>query len=239
MEDKSKLLLSGLRLSSRVLNALKRDGIETIGDLIGKTEPEVKQIRNMGSAAISELKEQLHKLGLSLKEEEKPKEVLGEIVKPLWEIVEPPKVQTPHDQLSRLLDENEELKAVNQELAKRLKELEPLTPLATLPALVDRLRELRAETEVVQTSLGLIDFKFTWYHDVELAIAMKHPDSSYPKRQALGYLSVAELRKLGEAAMKMAHRLDDYTIVQRELQPLADMVREAAQALSKTVKEGD
>ena len=57
-----------LELGVRSYNCLKRVGIETIGELVAKTEPELVAIPNFGSKSIEEVIETLASHGLSLRE---------------------------------------------------------------------------------------------------------------------------------------------------------------------------
>ncbi len=68
-----------LVLSVRTMNCLRRGGISTVGELIGKGEQELLSLRNFGQKSKQELEERLKALGLSLTpqveegvEEEKP-----------------------------------------------------------------------------------------------------------------------------------------------------------------------
>ena len=56
-----------LELGVRSYNCLKRVGIETIGDLVVKTEQELAAIPNFGKKSIEEVKETLAQHGLSLR----------------------------------------------------------------------------------------------------------------------------------------------------------------------------
>jgi DNA-directed RNA polymerase subunit alpha len=58
-----------LNLSVRSYNCLKREGINTVGDLVQKSEAELMDIRNFGQKSIDEVKAKLEELGLSLREE--------------------------------------------------------------------------------------------------------------------------------------------------------------------------
>ncbi len=58
-----------LALSVRSYNCLKREGINTVGELIGKSEAELMDIRNFGQKSIDEVKAKLDELGLGLREE--------------------------------------------------------------------------------------------------------------------------------------------------------------------------
>ena len=59
-----------LELGVRSYNCLKRVGIETIGDLVGKTENELAAIPNFGKKSIEEVKETLSAHGLTLRGDE-------------------------------------------------------------------------------------------------------------------------------------------------------------------------
>jgi DNA-directed RNA polymerase subunit alpha len=61
-----------LELGVRSYNCLKRVGIETIGDLVSKTESELGTIPNFGKKSIEEVKETLAAHGLTLRGEELP-----------------------------------------------------------------------------------------------------------------------------------------------------------------------
>jgi DNA-directed RNA polymerase subunit alpha len=58
-----------LELGVRSYNCLKRVGIETIGDLVTKTESELAAIPNFGKKSIEEVRETLQAHGLTLREE--------------------------------------------------------------------------------------------------------------------------------------------------------------------------
>ena len=58
-----------LNLSVRSYNCLKREGINTVGDLVTKSEAELMDIRNFGQKSIDEVKAKLEELGLGLREE--------------------------------------------------------------------------------------------------------------------------------------------------------------------------
>jgi DNA-directed RNA polymerase subunit alpha len=63
------LPIEELSLSVRSYNCLKREGIDTVGELIQKSEAELTDIRNFGQKSIDEVKAKLSDMGLSLKEE--------------------------------------------------------------------------------------------------------------------------------------------------------------------------
>ncbi|MGH2739505.1 MAG: DNA-directed RNA polymerase subunit alpha [Actinomycetota bacterium] len=58
-----------LSLSVRAYNCLKREGIDTVADLVDRSERELMDIRNFGAKSIDEVKDKLAELGLSLREE--------------------------------------------------------------------------------------------------------------------------------------------------------------------------
>jgi DNA-directed RNA polymerase subunit alpha len=62
-------IIEDLNLSVRSYNCLKREGINTVGDLVQRSEQELMDIRNFGSKSIDEVKAKLEELGLSLREE--------------------------------------------------------------------------------------------------------------------------------------------------------------------------
>ncbi len=64
------ILIEELELGVRSYNCLKRVGIETIGDLISKTEGELGAIPNFGRKSIEEVKEVLAAQGLGLRSDD-------------------------------------------------------------------------------------------------------------------------------------------------------------------------
>jgi DNA-directed RNA polymerase subunit alpha len=56
-----------LDLSVRPYNCLKRAGINTLGDLLQRTEEEVVNVKNFGRKSLDEVKEKLAALGLELR----------------------------------------------------------------------------------------------------------------------------------------------------------------------------
>jgi DNA-directed RNA polymerase subunit alpha len=62
-------LIEELEIGVRAYNCLKRAGIQTIGDLVQKSESELKAIPNFGDRSIEEVMEALAALGLALREE--------------------------------------------------------------------------------------------------------------------------------------------------------------------------
>jgi DNA-directed RNA polymerase subunit alpha len=63
------IMIEELELGVRSYNCLKRVGVETIGDLVSKTEDELSAIPNFGKKSIEEVKENLATHGLSLRAE--------------------------------------------------------------------------------------------------------------------------------------------------------------------------
>ena len=58
-----------LDLSLRSFNCLKRAGFDTVGDIVDKTEAELKSIKNFGRKSLEEVKDKVHEMGLTLKDE--------------------------------------------------------------------------------------------------------------------------------------------------------------------------
>jgi DNA-directed RNA polymerase subunit alpha len=59
-----------LDLSVRSFNCLKRAGINTVEDLINKTEEDMMKVRNLGRKSLEEVVAKLASLGLSLRDED-------------------------------------------------------------------------------------------------------------------------------------------------------------------------
>lgn len=64
------VLIEELELGVRSYNCLKREGIQTVGDLISKTEAELLNIPNFGKKSIDEVQEKLTARGLGLRGED-------------------------------------------------------------------------------------------------------------------------------------------------------------------------
>jgi DNA-directed RNA polymerase subunit alpha len=64
------MLIEELELGVRSYNCLKREGIQTVGDLVSKTEAELMNIPNFGKKSIDEVKEKIVGRGLTLRGEE-------------------------------------------------------------------------------------------------------------------------------------------------------------------------
>ena len=74
-DDKGKekileMTIEELDLSVRSFNCLKRAGINTVEDLISKSEEEMMKVRNLGKKSFDEVKEKLQSLGFDLSSEE-------------------------------------------------------------------------------------------------------------------------------------------------------------------------
>ena len=74
-DDKGKekileMTIEELDLSVRSFNCLKRAGINTVNDLIEKSEEEMMKVRNLGKKSFDEVKEKLRSLGYDLSSEE-------------------------------------------------------------------------------------------------------------------------------------------------------------------------
>ena len=63
------ILIEELELGVRSYNCLKRAGVQTIGDLVQKSENELSAIPNFGRKSIEEVKETLRVRGLGLRDE--------------------------------------------------------------------------------------------------------------------------------------------------------------------------
>ncbi len=62
------LPVEDLQLTIRSYNCLKREGIHTVGELVARSEADLLDIRNFGAKSITEVKEKLAELGLTLKD---------------------------------------------------------------------------------------------------------------------------------------------------------------------------
>ena len=62
--------IEDLELSVRSFNCLKRAGIDTVEDLISRTEEDMIKVRNLGRKSLEEVIQTLHSLGLDLKKVE-------------------------------------------------------------------------------------------------------------------------------------------------------------------------
>ena len=64
------MTIEELDLSVRSFNCLKRAGINTVGDLIGKTEDEMMKVRNLGKKSLDEVVGKLEALGHTLRKDD-------------------------------------------------------------------------------------------------------------------------------------------------------------------------
>lgn len=64
------MTIEELDLSVRSFNCLKRAGINTVGDLVNKTEDDMMKVRNLGRKSLEEVLNKLTAMGLSLAKDE-------------------------------------------------------------------------------------------------------------------------------------------------------------------------
>ena len=64
------MTIEELDLSVRSFNCLKRAGIDTVEDLINRTEEDMIKVRNLGRKSLEEVIQKLTSLGLCLKKDE-------------------------------------------------------------------------------------------------------------------------------------------------------------------------
>ena len=64
------MTIEELDFSVRSFNCLKRAGINTVEDLIAKTEDDMIKVRNLGKKSLEEVISKIASLGLSLRREE-------------------------------------------------------------------------------------------------------------------------------------------------------------------------
>ena len=64
------MTIEELDMSVRSFNCLKRAGIDTVEDLINRTEEDMIKVRNLGKKSLEEVIQKLHSLGLELKKDE-------------------------------------------------------------------------------------------------------------------------------------------------------------------------
>ncbi len=64
------MTIEDLELSVRSYNCLKRAGINTVAELVQKTEEDMMKVRNLGRKSLDEVKKKLGELGLGLAESE-------------------------------------------------------------------------------------------------------------------------------------------------------------------------
>ncbi len=64
------MTIEELDLTVRSFNCLKRAGIDTVEDLVNRTEEDMIKVRNLGKKSLEEVIQKLHSLGLDLKKDE-------------------------------------------------------------------------------------------------------------------------------------------------------------------------
>ena len=64
------MTIEELDLSVRSFNCLKRAGINTVGELIDKTDAEMMKVKNLGKKSLEEVNAKLESMNLKLREEE-------------------------------------------------------------------------------------------------------------------------------------------------------------------------
>jgi DNA-directed RNA polymerase subunit alpha len=65
-DEKLSMPISALDLSIRASNCLEAEGIQTVGELIAKTEEELLKFKNFGRTSLREVEKKLEALGLSI-----------------------------------------------------------------------------------------------------------------------------------------------------------------------------
>ena len=65
-DTKLSMTIDELDLSVRSFNCLKRANINTVADLISKTDEDMMKVRNMGKKSLDEVQKKLEMMGLSL-----------------------------------------------------------------------------------------------------------------------------------------------------------------------------
>jgi DNA-directed RNA polymerase subunit alpha len=66
LDTKLGMSLAELKLSVRAMNCLESENINTVRDLVQKTEDQLLEVRNFGETTLTEVKEKLNELGLYL-----------------------------------------------------------------------------------------------------------------------------------------------------------------------------
>src|SRR5688572_9232973 len=66
LEAKLNMSLAELKLSVRAMNCLESENINSVRDLVQRTEDQLLEVRNFGETTLNEVKEKLHELGLYL-----------------------------------------------------------------------------------------------------------------------------------------------------------------------------
>ena len=66
LESKLNMSLAELKLSVRAMNCLESENINTVRDLVQKTEDQLLEVRNFGETTLQEVRDKLTELGLHL-----------------------------------------------------------------------------------------------------------------------------------------------------------------------------
>lgn len=66
LERKLEMSLAQLELQNRTIGSLEAAGIHTVRDLVERTPEELLKVRNFGEAALKEVREKLHRIGLDV-----------------------------------------------------------------------------------------------------------------------------------------------------------------------------
>ena len=66
LEEKLGQSLAELNLSVRATNCLESEGINTVRDLVSRSEDQLLQVRNFGETTLVEVRDQLGAIGLRL-----------------------------------------------------------------------------------------------------------------------------------------------------------------------------
>ena len=69
-DPKLSMSIEEMDLSVRSNNCLRRAGINTVGDLINKSEDDLKKVRNLGTKSLEEIIKKLIDLDLSLRKDD-------------------------------------------------------------------------------------------------------------------------------------------------------------------------
>ena len=69
-EKALEMTIEELDLSVRSFNCLKRAGINTVGDLVTKSEDDMMKVRNLGRKSLEEVMAKLDSLGFTLTKDE-------------------------------------------------------------------------------------------------------------------------------------------------------------------------
>lgn len=83
--DIHEMPIDDLDLTVRAYNCLKREGVQTVGQLVALTETELLDIRNMNDKAVAELKYKLGHFGLSLREHRDRTWTMDDSVADAWD----------------------------------------------------------------------------------------------------------------------------------------------------------